>query len=851
MSEVIGRGVVEVSADATKLNAGIEQAKQSIKGLGIATQDATKSSSASIDRYIRSLGVAAVTAGKSARETELYKLALRGATAEQLKAADAALKMSAAQEQGDAIRSRLKLGLFALAGAATAAGGAWVNMIANSINVADNLNDLSKKTGISVEDLSGLSLAAQQSGTDLDGLAASINKLSKNIGTDPEKFRALGVTAKDPIEAFKQLAEIFRAIDDPQTRAALGAAALGKSWESAAPVLAEGADAIGQMIDKGKRLSGITQELASNADALNDQFTEFKAVTAGLGTKMAGEMLPALNSIAAAVLRAYEESGKLAAAWTLLGSFGAFVFTDEFTSDANKLKALGTELDELNQKRKEYDERSMGGFFSKRAMADINTQVTEVTAKITALQDKLTAAKNKPVEVKPEPDPKLAKAVRGFIGAEGDTGAKAAAATAHAEAKAQLALDISSIKTGGQAQADAFAGAERLMQAQHSAALISDAEYYDAKLGFLRLNASAQEQTLLDEIARLSREKLAGKDRIDNEKAIGIARAALAKVQTSAVIDTIVLDTEKATALDKVKQSYLDASIAAQTYLATVQTQNAREVAGIGQGNKARANNAGLNGIEDKQTTQRQGLERDLRNNQITKAQYDDYLQIVTDTYAQEVELYNARTSAISAKQGDWMTGISEAMANYRDDAANMADQTAQVWGNATKGMEDALVNFAMTGKLNFSSLANSIIADIIRIQARQATSQLLSSLISSFAGGSSGATGVAAEGGYASVAGISGGRAIGGPVSAGGLYPVNERGSPEILTMGGRDYLMTGTQGGTVQPQSQAGPAAAPIIFNIGAGVTRNELAAMVPELKKQIKAEMMNTMRRPGYAG
>ena len=39
----------------------------------------------------------------------------------------------------------------------------------------------------------------------------------------------------------------------------------------------------------------------------------------------------------------------------------------------------------------------------------------------------------------------------------------------------------------------------------------------------------------------------------------------------------------------------------------------------------------------------------------------------------------------------------------------------------AFKGMEDALVNFVMTGKLNFADLTRSILADIARIAIRQA----------------------------------------------------------------------------------------------------------------------------------
>jgi tape measure domain-containing protein len=49
------------------------------------------------------------------------------------------------------------------------------------------------------------------------------------------------------------------------------------------------------------------------------------------------------------------------------------------------------------------------------------------------------------------------------------------------------------------------------------------------------------------------------------------------------------------------------------------------------------------------------------------------------------------------------------------------------------------------------------------------------------------------------------GGRAEGGGVYAGGMYRVNERG-PELLSVGNRDYLMMGSQNGSVTPNSKLG---------------------------------------------
>jgi lambda family phage tail tape measure protein len=84
----------------------------------------------------------------------------------------------------------------------------------------------------------------------------------------------------------------------------------------------------------------------------------------------------------------------------------------------------------------------------------------------------------------------------------------------------------------------------------------------------------------------------------------------------------------------------------------------------------------------------------------------------------------NISSASISRRielENRWQTGASSAFQKYQADAQNTAKSVEQTFGNAFRGMEDALVQFAMTGKLNFNSLANSIISDIIRMQARAA----------------------------------------------------------------------------------------------------------------------------------
>ena len=67
---------------------------------------------------------------------------------------------------------------------------------------------------------------------------------------------------------------------------------------------------------------------------------------------------------------------------------------------------------------------------------------------------------------------------------------------------------------------------------------------------------------------------------------------------------------------------------------------------------------------------------------------------------------------------------------SFADSAFKFAEQAENAVVNAFKGMEDAMVKFVMTGKLNFKDLANSIIADLTRMLVRAAITKPLFSFL-------------------------------------------------------------------------------------------------------------------------
>lgn len=121
-----------------------------------------------------------------------------------------------------------------------------------------------------------------------------------------------------------------------------------------------------------------------------------------------------------------------------------------------------------------------------------------------------------------------------------------------------------------------------------------------------------------------------------------------------------------------------------------------------------------------------------------------------------------------------------------------------QGWGRAAT---DALVNFAVSGKGSFSSFAESVLKDILRmyVQMKLITPLLQSLPGLSFGGGGAAATTSAASSVFSNL--FKGFRASGGPTAPSSLYQVNERGTPELFSSGGKQFLLTGNQSGQVTP--------------------------------------------------
>ena len=77
-------------------------------------------------------------------------------------------------------------------------------------------------------------------------------------------------------------------------------------------------------------------------------------------------------------------------------------------------------------------------------------------------------------------------------------------------------------------------------------------------------------------------------------------------------------------------------------------------------------------------------------------------------------------TGNIKTKGNDAFQNLKNGVKGYYDSIKDFSTQLQDTVKNAFQGMEDALVNFVMTGKMNFADFTRSILSDLARIAIRK-----------------------------------------------------------------------------------------------------------------------------------
>lgn len=202
-----------------------------------------------------------------------------------------------------------------------ASGGFAAGMIGlgyNSITAADDLNTLSKQTGISTDSLQKMKYASDLVDVSVEDITGAFAKMKKGMSGSPDAFNDLGVSVtnadgsmRDAEDVFNDTLKALSNIENETERDQKAYAVFGKSADQLAGIVDDGGEALRQYGDKAEELGLIMSgDTLNSLNEINDKVDESKAqigAAAGeLGATIAEGILPLVDPIVEGIQKVTE-----------------------------------------------------------------------------------------------------------------------------------------------------------------------------------------------------------------------------------------------------------------------------------------------------------------------------------------------------------------------------------------------------------------------------------------------------------------------------------------------------------------------------------------------------------------
>ncbi len=659
---------------------------------------------------------------------------------------------------------------FAVAIGATSVA-ALRDFVSHTLEAAAALQGLSEQTGASTTALSGFTPVATISGTAIEAIGANLAKLSKGLaGVDDETAGAtkalqfLGIRAKDvsgnlrdPAEVMNDVALKLAEFEDGAGKTAIAMELFGKSGATMLPFLKD----LAENQDLNIRLTAKQIEEADNASkAMGRMRAESNFVAQTLVTAAIPSMSVLTQELKRVFLgtdNAVEGIQRMRAEGTLTNWAEKTAYAIAVVIDA--LRGIGHTI------------KSVIGSFS-AVWADIELAGTflaggkglnpfsdENRSRLQAALEKRNAivAQSNQNYVDLWDMPLLADAVTKRFdeirkGTEASNAATQAAtprkqlnystATGAVTANAMAGIDseIKRLQSQVDVESAILKDRQRIIDLYESQGYLSFKDASDARLAAQedfteKLRAlSAEEETILlrglETVAKTTQDKLKLQDRLAE---ITLKRQRLEReAQQSNLERQIRLPGESMKELQEQATRGLSELRSVEEQIKTL-----RETGAISE----------LKSLQKLATArQESGLQlatlasqaRELADAAPGNEKLADAFTKIEEAARQAAD--GASLLALRVKEmSDPEAGFAKGLRSVAEEAEQIGKQMESATTRAFNGMTDALVNFVMTGKLDFRTLANSIISDLIRIQIQRAITLPLANAMAGVFGFASG----------------------------------------------------------------------------------------------------------------
>lgn len=663
----------------------------------------------------------------------------------------------AAAEAADNLTGKFKittLGALAVVGGIVALTRQLWKFGEQTVASYEALDELANKTGKSIPEVSALRFAAVGAGVGVDALADSVVRLEQKM-LDAGENRAMaatleriGITSKDGVEAYMQLADAVKNAKTQEDALAIATAVFGdRLARNLLPRLREGSEKMREYIGVGNNVNSMTEEGQRKAEQYAHNIMLLKLEWQATKEVIGNQVIPAMLTLSG-WLRDQAENGVavlqgkwegLIGIWKsnmglitkMMGARFGFDMSDPAPTPPGGGQDSGATAASLAALKKEEEARerlkSVMDASHDRRLAQYNEEL-RILNKMADEQMVYPKARSEMVEkLKSQykdlfPDPDKKKTTKASVTSE--------------EQRYIAALKKQAETYGMNSEQVARYEASLLKltptQKRQEAALLATIEAKKSDIDLAKVNneifddyfeQEEKKRIAIEEAIRAGRlyaeglefeNSLIGMNNDEREIAIqlrelearGVAKTSAEYAQMAARIKA-AQDARKGTQ-GGVEDAFSDAMAIVS---AKEQSLSARVEAGLISEAAARTELRRIIG------EQGEALATELlpRIEQLMLVTKDEKSIANLRRMADEIKKMQA-----IGKQTGWIEGIKAGFAEYKNIAADTFTSVKDMTVGIFKKMEDAIVDFVMTGKGNFKDFANSVIAELVRIAAKK-----------------------------------------------------------------------------------------------------------------------------------
>ena len=253
-------------------------------------------------------------------------------------------------------------GLAGIGLSATAAAAALFGITKAAADYGDQLDNLSQRTGIAVEDLAKLQYAAKMSDTSTEALTKGVTNLSNlmvaaagGAAESSALFERYGIAVRNAdgsmrgaYDVLGDVADVFSTMPDGVEKTALATEFFGKKLGvELIPLLNQGSEGLKKLGDEAERLGLVmSSDQAKAAAEFNDNLDKLSALAGAAGKSIGNLLIPHINTFLQKLMLARDNG-------LSIGQILFDVLPDQGGDFDQQFARVSAALDALKKKRQE------------------------------------------------------------------------------------------------------------------------------------------------------------------------------------------------------------------------------------------------------------------------------------------------------------------------------------------------------------------------------------------------------------------------------------------------------------------------------------------------------------------